>query len=195
MLHTLLKTNTSEEHDQLERLMDSEAIMSGTLDIKSYEQLLLSNYTIHMLYEELIFSQLSPETRERLSIDQREKTSLLLDDLEELGTTPALISSLKQSDVIYDEASALGAMYVLEGSTLGGSVISRKLKQNEQEGFGGLTFRFYESYGKDLGSRWKDFLEVLNEVPEQAWDNSLKAAKFMFNELRNEQQKRKAVAP
>ena len=55
-------------------------------------------------------------------------------------------------------AEALGMLYVLEGSTLGGRLILRMLAD---EGIRDPDFAFLDPYGAETGSRWRSFLSVL----------------------------------
>ncbi len=50
----------------------------------------------------------------------------------------------------------LGAAYVLEGSTLGGQIIARHLEETLglRDGCG---YRYFRSYGPDVGAQWKAF--------------------------------------
>jgi heme oxygenase len=55
---------------------------------------------------------------------------------------------------------ALGCLYVMEGSTLGGRFIARRLHEHL-----GLTpasgAAFFHGYGEETGSRWKAFQQAL----------------------------------
>lgn len=90
------------------------------------------------------------------------KAAWILKDLDTLGNrfhnTPLCI----ELPVVTDEAEALGALYVLEGSTLGGvhiaQMIAKKIPGNP-----GLPLAFFEGYGADTLDRWKRFCSVLNE--------------------------------
>lgn len=59
-----------------------------------------------------------------------------------------------------DEAEALGALYVLEGATLGGQVIIKRLKKNEP--FSTLPLAYYNVYADHTGVMWTQFLENIN---------------------------------
>jgi len=61
--------------------------------------------------------------------------------------------------VVASLGEALGRMYVLEGSTLGGRVI-RKAVEGRGEGMTGLSF--LDPYGDQVGARWRAFLAVLD---------------------------------
>ena len=55
-------------------------------------------------------------------------------------------------------AEALGALYVLEGSTLGGRKIMQALRS---QGVSTDNLYFLDPYGKDTGARWRSFLKIL----------------------------------
>jgi heme oxygenase len=59
-------------------------------------------------------------------------------------------------------AHALGALYVLEGATLGGQVILRAILSRPGLSIGGAT-RFFGGRGRDLGPMWNAFRERLDE--------------------------------
>ena len=64
------------------------------------------------------------------------------------------------------KAEALGAMYVLEGSTFGGKII---LKAMRSQGVSTDELHFLDPYGKEAGPLWRAFLHVLERetVPDQ----------------------------
>jgi heme oxygenase len=55
-------------------------------------------------------------------------------------------------------AEALGAFYVLEGSTLGGKTILKALRSR---GVSTNDLHFLDPYGSESGARWRSFLNVL----------------------------------
>lgn len=72
-------------------------------------------------------------------------------------------------------AEALGFLYVLEGSTLGGQVIRKQLLKLGRS-LDGLSF--LDPYGTDTGQRWKGFLAVLDrECPPERPDAGEAAAR------------------
>jgi heme oxygenase len=56
------------------------------------------------------------------------------------------------------QAEALGMLYVLEGSTLGGRLILRTLKDR---GVDDPRLAFLDPYGPETGVRWRSFQSVL----------------------------------
>lgn len=94
---------------------------------------------------------------EGLDFEARRRTSRLARDLRLLGGRPA--PPREDRVVVRGAAEALGLMYVLEGSTLGGRVIRRQV-----EGAGGdmRGLSFLDPYGAEVGERWRAFLGVLD---------------------------------
>ena len=74
----------------------------------------------------------------------------------------------------------LGAMYVMEGSTLGGQLIARHLETtlHLSEGRGNAYFR---GYGAQTGPMWKEFCEMLKmRIADDQTDVVVASAKAMF---------------
>ena len=64
-----------------------------------------------------------------------------------------------------DRAEALGFLYVLEGSTLGGRVIDKQLRLR---GLSPEGLSFFQGYGEATGARWKAFCAVLERADDRA---------------------------
>lgn len=94
-----------------------------------------------------------------LDFEVRRRSGLLEQDLTALGAAP---SSLDHPPIhVGGVGEALGLMYVVEGSALGGQVIRRRIVA----GGGDLTgLGFLDPYGRRLGERWRAFLRVLDEA-------------------------------
>ena len=93
----------------------------------------------------------------------RHKTPRLVQDLRALGETPEAIEGVARCQNLPTLASPghlLGCLYVIEGATLGGQIITRHLEANL-----GLTpssgTAFFGGYGAQTGSRWKAFCAML----------------------------------
>jgi heme oxygenase len=84
-------------------------------------------------------------------------------DLERLDVAGNEIAAIQRCEAVPELESVsqgIGCMYVLEGSTLGGQIISRHLKETLAitPETGGA---FFASYGPELGNRWKEFREAV----------------------------------
>jgi heme oxygenase len=92
---------------------------------------------------------------------QRRKTSMLINDITALGGT--VKRTIEDNDLPRYEShlQAFGALYVLEGSTLGGSHISKMIcKQLQKHDDVGLSF--FNSYGDQTELMWHKFKAVLD---------------------------------
>jgi heme oxygenase len=79
-----------------------------------------------------------------------------------------------------DTAAVLGAMYVMEGSTLGGQLIARHVEQvlGLMPGRGNAYFRGHQ---ERTGNLWKELCELLRtNVPDSETDAAIVGARAMF---------------
>ena len=81
----------------------------------------------------------------------RRRGALLRQDLAELGIAVPVTAGAPRLD---DDAAALGALYVLEGSRLGGTMLSRSLAPGMPQSFLGR---------KGAPGSWPKLLELLDE--------------------------------
>ena len=81
--------------------------------------------------------------------------------------------------------AVLGAMYVIEGSTLGGQLITRHLEQtlNLRDGNG---YSYFMGYGPHTGAKWREFGSMVERFAESAPDHHtsiIDSAKGAFEQL------------
>jgi len=138
------------------------APLLGTLSIHTYTGLLQKLFGFYKPLEERIaalpgWHDLPGE------LERRQKAPLLARDLLWLKVTQPQLSQLTRCERLPEVKSvteAFGCLYVLEGATLGGQIISRHLKKNlaldEDRGCA-----FFYSYGDEVGLMWKSFRETL----------------------------------
>lgn len=69
----------------------------------------------------------------------------------------------------------LGCLYVIEGATLGGRVITRHL-QNQLGTTPDSGGAFFDGYGAETGSRWKAFCTMLSQYADHSADEDRQAA-------------------
>lgn len=165
MTATFLKENTKSYHDRLEQLMLTEKIFNKSLSRPEYERIINVNYRVHRVVEPAIEAALQADVKKKLDFNARRKIPQLEKDCtEHIDGSP---------DVVFkNEAEALGALYVLEGASLGGHVIKKQLSRNP--GFEGVQFNYYGMYGDELGEKWRSFLAILEEnVPTKLHEDAL----------------------
>jgi len=112
------------------------------------------------------FNQIPELKRWLPDFRQRAKLPLLLMDLHNLGLTDeTLRQRLWCTDLprLSEPDSALGCLYVIEGSTLGGQVISGHLKQTfAMDKTNGAAF--FNGYGDATGAMWLTFKEAISDA-------------------------------
>lgn len=158
MIGNLLKEQTKALHDQVEEKMKSQKIMDRSFSLQEYHQLLRSNYYFLLEFEDAVFANISNETKVKLQSDERRKLPVITKDLagfEDLENSHSKDISIK------NEAEALGILYVMEGSTLGGNIIAKNLAKNPT--FDEVSFHYFGFYGEKTGPLWKNFKEVIEE--------------------------------
>lgn len=169
----LLKINTAQYHDEIEQKLESNKLFDGTFTQANYYKMLVVNHQFIKAYESEIHSFLNDSDKELLNKINFNKLSLIEQDLEELNLTPNEIGTINH---LNNRAEALGALYVIEGSMLGGMVIAKQLKKYPD--LETANFNYFGHYGQDIGPIWKAFVSYLNEqlIDEQDQNDTLKGA-------------------
>lgn len=180
MLIELLRTRTRICHERLERDLDVDCKLE---DVQTYAQLLQRFYGWYEPWERVVSR--FPDERIRDFMSSRRKTELLHADLQWLGLEDELDSVPRAQEPAYQSSSELlGACYVLEGSTLGGQIISRMIEQRLglRDGKG---FSFYKGYGTATGERWKQFKAFAESHPAASESDSVaQSAERTFEQIR-----------
>jgi heme oxygenase (biliverdin-IX-beta and delta-forming) len=150
-----LKQETLSHHESLERHLQ---LLRPELNLEDYRILLESFYGFYAPWEQravLSLQQALPGF-----FDERRKTPLLERDLRFLGSDPAAIKECPSLPATDSLLALLGSLYVLEGATLGGQILSRHFaRQLNLCSEGGCSF--FSSYGSAVGRRWRSFCELL----------------------------------
>lgn len=146
-----LRLETRLEHERVEAAVDIEGRLA-TLD--KYRDLLARFYGFYAAFEPVLHARLPGE------FVRRSHLPALRRDAEALEINAQTLLPAQRLPVLRDEAEAIGAMYVIEGSTLGGQIISRMLR--ERLGLcpdcGGA---FFSGYGAQNGPMWRTFCEAV----------------------------------
>lgn len=186
MISNLLRTETAQNHKTLESLMFVNEIMNNTLSTDQYKKLLTINYIIHQKLENTLANSLDSTIAEQLGMKDRLKLGALEQDLNYWNISTLTLPELSFELFIPEKniAEVLGALYVLEGATLGGNVIKRHLLANPNFKNHEDGLNYYGVYGEELSAKWKIFLSVLNEhVTEVDYERCVNSANFTFNNL------------
>jgi heme oxygenase len=171
MLADQLKALTLSSHQQLEKMLILQ--MKSITSKQDYINLLqlffgffggLEHQTDHLIDTALI-------TDHHL----RRKTKAIADDIIALGGTPERLASDTDLPNIENKLQALGALYVIEGSTLGGKIISKMISR-QLEIIDGKGLSFFNGYGSDTETMWATFKEALNNHPANIQEENVVVA-------------------
>lgn len=181
MLSERLKEKTQKAHTDVEKLI-----------IPRLKKLDSNNSYAHLL--NVFYGYFNPVERQieryidetiLFDISERRKSETLLSDIQSVGAT-AFMNACNDLPRIESAADALGAMYVLEGSTLGGQFISKMIA--EKLGLAPSDYiQFFSGYGDETNNKWTDFKVLLNNYPESIADQNevIEAANETFTKFKN----------
>ncbi|MEX5718889.1 biliverdin-producing heme oxygenase [Geodermatophilus maliterrae] len=155
-----LRTATAEEHDRVESTLD---LMDPQLDRDRLVGVLGRLHAFWLVAEAGLdaWARRRPEDAAALDWDRRRRAALYAADLRALGADPEPAGQPLLPDV-HDTDEAIGRLYVLEGSTLGGTFIDRHLATLPGLA-GGPRLRCFSPYGADTGAMWHAFRRVTRE--------------------------------
>jgi heme oxygenase len=167
-----LRLETRPAHDALEQNAFNQQLTAGAITEAATTHFLAKMYGFLAPYEARLKAQnLGPEWESAT----RQRAHLILEDLNQ-PTAPETCPTMPP---LATWPQLLGAMYVMEGSTLGGQVISRQLAKQD------IPQRLYFSgYGERTGPLWKAFCQLLTQ--EATPDNQteiVQSASLTFQHL------------
>jgi len=124
-------------------------------------------------------------------VQERQRGHLIEQDLLSLGAAiPQQIAPFPAEDIPGLRVGApefcpsfLGAMYVMEGSTLGGQHIARHLEAVFDQ-HPCTCNAYFRGYGHETGALWQAFREVMLALPAEDEVHAIAAAKAMFRVVR-----------
>lgn len=144
-----LRAATSEQHARLHRHTGFAAVQSGTIILGDYRALLMRLYGFHVSFEAALGTD-------------ADRSDWLQEDLASGMMGAHALSTIPRCTMpAFDTpASRLGALYVVEGSTLGGRQLARGLERLfGADGSSGR--RFFLGRGAKTGAAWHAFLARL----------------------------------
>jgi len=159
-----LRQETAESHQRLEDNPLSKAILNPSVSVKDYQTYLAALFGVTIACEDQIFPAISNVITD---LSERYKSRMIIDDLLATGFTEAGIDALPVYRFECNSvAEALGIMYVLEGSTLGGKILYRHIHEVL-----GLTpengASYFWGYGTQTGNLWKSFISSLTQFVDE----------------------------
>lgn len=156
MLSEKLKENTKTAHIELEKVLVQKIKSIRTTN--DYLEILVYFHRFFTPLEKAISSQLEKALPD---VAQRRKSEWIMEDIQYFDPAHPPISTYPTTPQIDSHSKAIGALYVIEGSTLGGQVIckmiSQKLGISTKKGLS-----FFSGYGEKTGSMWENFKNFIN---------------------------------
>lgn len=178
-----LKAATVDEHARVEAAFDLSWVCSDLGHYRSTLTVFLS------ALDSLKKIRAQYSSSEALEFEPSRSVELIHADLSDLqsgcSTEPLELG-------ISTPCGFLGAMYVVEGSALGGLIIAKALRQ----GFGeDVPLRFFGGFGKQAASVWREFGRRLDNHVRQhgCLEEVISGAKILFEALEFELSKRRCV--
>jgi len=166
MLSSELKNNTEDIHRQAEKVMVR--WLKRVRSLEDHVDLLNWLYAYYGPLEDRIKTQLSSDNFP--DIERRSRADELLLDMEAAGVplpAPEICRDLPEIDTY---GKALGALYVLEGSTLGGRIIADMLsRQLGSE----KCLSYFNSYGNETAGMWHSFKDLLDSPATLAFKEDI----------------------
>jgi heme oxygenase len=186
----IVKQYTQDAHRGLESTMCMRQLMSDSLTVPEYHNILKRwNVWLSLNYTP-ITNALSENNLPDIS--ERGRQSHLHEDINALDhliscqveQSPQATMPKVESITIYNADYALGCLYVLEGSTLGAALITRHLRAHFDTG---IPCRFYASYGVNTPRMWHCFVEHFDSrlTSEKSILEACRGAKTTFESLKH----------
>ena len=177
-----LKIRCKEAHVATEKTLIEKLKKVNSLD--DYINILTTFYGYFAPVESKIEKYITPH--QLPDIHSRKRSLFILSDLEKLGHLEPLNTS-ESLPRIDNDLQAAGALYVLEGSTLGGRGITKMLLKNQHLRLEEKQVRFFSGYGAETGAKWMTFLNSLNQqnTGSKAIEQMIGAANETFTFFKN----------
>lgn len=177
----LLRANTADSHKNLESLPVSASITSPNVTAEAYARYLKLMRDVIEDTENNIFPLLQnifPDLEERKKLPLIDADLAFLNDSKTDSKWP-----FTQNSRTFSIPFAVGILYVVEGSSLGGRFILKNLQSALGYEENGVSY--FNGYGNKTGSSWKNFLNTLTEYEEKNGnsDEIIAGADFAFQSI------------
>lgn len=160
-----IRSATRQHHQQIEAELD---LMRPDLTLTGYIRYLRRSFGFYVPWEAGMAAALPAGVGARLALWPR--AAALASDLRHLQQEPETLSLACAADLpsLASLPQAMGSLYVVEGSALGGQLIAKHVKATLR--LGEEACQFLTAYGKQTALHWRAFCRWLEEssTPDQA---------------------------
>lgn len=169
MNSNILKAQTRDLHDKVEKVMNSSLLFTHQFTPEHYKQLIVKSYCYIRTIQDMGIQQWSAY----YNIISQKKQALLI-DLKHLQLTQQDICpkrSMRKQSPHY----ALGLIYIVLGAMLGNKQIHKQLKQIQA--FQQYPFSYLSQHQENLSEIWKDFQATINQLNQQQLQQVIQGAR------------------
>lgn len=167
-VHSALRDGTHALHVRVNQHPAVSDLVRPTYTMERYRNLLAAYFSFYAVLEPGIVAA-SANHAGGFSYTERRKLPWLEADLRALGVDHPNCAATRSTGagpwLPSNQAELIGVLYSIEGSTLGGQIISRSLQQHL-----GLTaeggLRFFSGYGDQTEQKWSEFLEFAERLDD-----------------------------
>jgi len=177
MVSSALKEKTKQAHLSLEKKMVG--YIKKVNSNKDYEELLRLFYGYYAPLEPLLNAYISDAVIP--SYSQRRKSAAILNDINTISSGVDDFKQCTDLPEIKDTIQALGALYVMEGSTMGGTIIAKML--NKQADIQDDALNFFNGYGEQNIPMWQSFIAAVNDYAVNDEEKIVNAANETFAKM------------
>jgi heme oxygenase len=144
-----LRARTANLHREVERVQPLARLVEERLSLDGYLVILGRFWRFHVSQEAALDAALAPEfsSRPNVALLERDLRGITLD--------------LPPPEPRLTPAESVGALYVLEGSALGGVVIGRRLRDFPELGD---RVAFFSRSAHEVAGRWRGFCSLLDSL-------------------------------
>jgi heme oxygenase (biliverdin-IX-beta and delta-forming) len=177
MISTILKEETKRLHAETEKSLNAKRIFSADFRENEYVEILRILYRSHQVLENQLDSISAPSLAAFYRSHYSPLHLLIKKDLAHHDSSIESDTILQTIDT--NDLNALGILYVLKGSSLGGKHIYKQLRDNRG---GEFSLQFYKASSSQTLEEWKAFCESMEDLdlsPEET-DQVIDGAKLAF---------------
>lgn len=172
-----LRESTKAQHAKLDQIPKMNQLTSSSVEEADYRDYLLAFRNIYSTIEKDIYDYSSNYLK---GIASNQRLPHLESDLKQFDVEDKAVKEVEKLHL--NQHEYLGALYVMEGSRLGGSMIGRHLEKQLDYNKNNLAFLFSAPTIK-----WSQIISFLNEQPSenhvQITTGAQKVFQYFYDEL------------
>lgn len=166
MIFDHLKKSTQELHNEAEVYNDASKVLDNSITVEEYKDLLITNYGSYKPLENFIADNNDVLNNRFSSFAEFHKSNRIEKDLKCLGIISADLELPIFKPNMVTLSYLLGIIYVMEGSMMGGLMISKQMQKCEH-----LTTlpdqKFFNREVTQTLERWNGFKEKVEDIENQ----------------------------